>query len=655
MENIELFLEAFDTKKDDLYPTINMKPGSKMPQIFLIKNGEDNNLIVRLMALSNDGDKLKVLTPSDKNVIVELMSINDRGRHVVLQGGLGANPFKTIVTIFDKVFDSLNLQIVDSIMFRFQTKKLKGQSKSIIRILERLALVRGKGKFVPLKELSNFTNKYTYVALHKKKLDISDIPGGQNVSDDYEKSGEKYIDKSGKEVSKFEVVADAISKTLNKIPEKEAINKTRLSRREIMNAQYSTLNVDLKDEKLEQYNEIINKNVIYKIDENTVSSEIQEEINKIISGKNYTQKYVDMVISGEYPKDQDHLKYVVRNIRENFKYENKYYIEDKDLHEHFRISAKMLDGLNTTNSYQKMLDFAAYVQKMDDLNEIQKGKIVRDTYSFLMTDFIKDVVKTFEDTTPKTVHKVQHGTLALSDYTGSFYDEINGYLLGREEPAPTILNRISQIDEVFKEAGVKLDKGTIVYRGQNLQKQIAKQTIEQKIFLFKNYVSASLLPSIFTGQGFADSKEALVSTDEIDANDVEKGVDRVDKSTNRNMDVGFVIKGADKIKVVIPGEISGIGTEYEVILPRGLALKFDKFKFSELDKSRMVVVSSIVDPDLLDESETIYDGDVLFESSEIVEIDKNKLSFSYFSINESEKENDDGLQLLANIFVNNSK
>ncbi|WP_272725840.1 hypothetical protein, partial [Escherichia coli] len=55
------------------------------------------------------------------------------------------------------------------------------------------------------------------------------------------------------------------------------------------------------------------------------------------------------------------------------------------------------------------------------------------------------------------------------------------------------------LDNAFSNYGVKLDPGTILYRGMDFRSQMWETARKQKAFYFKNYVSTSLAPNIFGG------------------------------------------------------------------------------------------------------------------------------------------------------------
>ena len=128
-------------------------------------------------------------------------------------------------------------------------------------------------------------------------------------------------------------------------------------------------------------------------------------------------------------------------------------------------------------------------------------------------------------------------------------------------------------------------------------------------------------PIIFTG-GFADvSAEMVNTTADTDTSEIEV-MQATESSTDAS--IGFVMSGAHKIKVLIPGKETAYPQECEVMLPRGTTLRFDRVKTVEASGSYLVF-ASVVEPSKLDESEVVYDGDVLLETGESVPVNRFSL------------------------------
>lgn len=628
--DLEQLNEVFDGSVEN-YEVVDLMPKAKTPQMFLLKGEGIDNLVVRLMA-QKEGDTLRNLTPSDKNVIVFIMTLNDKGNLGELKGGLGGNPIRAVVSIFDTVYKAINIPVVQSIMFRFPAKKMAGQERAVRRILERLLVVRGKNRFVSLPEMANYSAKYSYVVAHKKNLDISDLPGAKNISERFTKVdtavGEAFIDtKSGKQVTKGEVVADAMFTSTNKVDTKQVIAKSKISRREVMNAQYgTTLAYSSGSPGAMTYAQVTTElpNV-----EATKDTHVNPSVNAI----NYRLKtefqnnYAEFASNAEEIKD--HL--------------------DPDLVEMPSWQKQLMSRLYkpTEGTHQEKVHHGAIIAyRINDIlmqtrveNILETAESVIDIIrtSGIDSDDVKELSTTFMREYEKSINNIMSPILAgysseglskeqreaINAYTGSGFKTINKYLIGDLKADTKTVSQIEQLDSAFSSHGTKLEEGVKLYRGQSLKGPDLKGAITRKLYYFKNFVSTSLSPIIFAG-GFANVKDEMIAP----TTDTAFGTSDEAMSTVANdvwdVSIGFIISGADKVKVIVPGVESGYPQECEVILPRGTTIRFDRIK-NNSDSNSFMVYATVVEPSKLDESETIYDGDVLLETGQSVPVNKFSL------------------------------
>lgn len=659
MENLEQYLmsEAFDTIEG--YGVINMKPNSPSPQIFLIKNDNDEPLIVRMMALSTGGDKLRVLKPTDDNVIVELMSINERGRHIVLQGGIGKNPMKTIVTVFDTVYNNLNHNVVKSIMFRFQTKKMKGQARSIVRILDRLTQIRAKGKYAPLEEMQNFTNKFSYVVMHKKRIDINELPGAKNISKDLKKVstsvGDVYVDeKTGNRVSKSEAVAEAIAKTVSEITPQEFIQKTKLSRQDIMRSQYGGNPHLTQKDKIEKWEYLNSKPPIKSPvgDEDEQAIEFVQQVNTGFKEYDFAKNLNSTLethvgTTYNYSNIIENLP-IARLLHENIN-------DEKIVISILKNINDILNDVNIDNMQDKIFQLASLANNYGLENATLVNRII-----------VEQVCTSFKNHMGWWYGKIKFKTnipidikRSIAVYCGSGYSNINEYLIGTGPGTPTLLDTIESLDECFDDYYTKLPKGVKLYRGMSLEAKTIKQTLESKVFYFRNYVSTSLAPVIFIGN-FADVSKPISSETKIniDANTSDEIINIVSGGNeNAGISIGVVISGAEKLNVIVPFSETKFEDECEVILPRGTAIRFDKMVSSGTHDRRIFSEASVIDPSTLTESEVLYDGDLFVETGEIKPLDKNRKFIlseitSELEIAENAMKKAKQMEVLADAFAN---
>lgn len=628
--DLEQLNEVFDGSVEN-YEVVDLMPKAKTPQMFLLKGEGIDNLVVRLMA-QKEGDTLRNLTPSDKNVIVFIMTLNDKGNLGELKGGLGGNPIRAVVSIFDTVYKAINTPVVQSIMFRFPAKKMAGQERAVRRILERLLVVRGKNRFVSLPEMANYSAKYSYVVAHKKNLDISDLPGAKNISERFTKVdtavGEAFIDtKSGKQVTKGEVVADAMFTSTNKVDTKQVIAKSKISRREVMNAQYgTTLAYSSGSPGAMTYAQVTTELPNIEATKDT-------HVNPTVNAINYRLKtefrnnYAEFASNAEEIKD--HL--------------------DPDLVEMPSWQKQLMSRLYkpTEGTHQEKVHHGANIAyrindilmqtRVENILETAESVIGIIRTSGIDSDDVKELSTTFMREYEKSINNIMSPILAgysseglskeqreaINAYTGSGFKTINKYLIGDLKADTKTVSQIEQLDSAFSSHGTKLEEGVKLYRGQSLKGPDLKGAITRKLYYFKNFVSTSLSPIIFAGN-FANIKDEMIApTTDTAFSTSDEAMSTVVNDV-WNVSIGFIISGADKVKVIVPGVESGYPQECEVILPRGTTIRFDRIK-NNSDSNSFMVYATVVEPSKLDESETIYDGNVLLETGQSVPVNKFSL------------------------------
>jgi hypothetical protein len=153
---MELLNEVFDEENSKIYHVENVKPKLKVPQVFLIKVPGNNNLMIRLVQGSGQGDAVKNIKMGDKFIQVYVFSVSEKGNIGALKGGLGQDPIGAINTIFETVNKVVKQIKADAVMFRFNPKKMQGQDKAIQRILARLITTRTGGRFNLMKDMAYY-------------------------------------------------------------------------------------------------------------------------------------------------------------------------------------------------------------------------------------------------------------------------------------------------------------------------------------------------------------------------------------------------------------------------------------------------------------------------------------------------------------------
>ncbi|QHJ75743.1 RNA polymerase ADP-ribosylase [Acinetobacter phage vB_AbaM_PhT2] len=651
--------EAFES--EDTYDVIDLMPKAKTPQMFLLKGEGISNLVVRLMGQKENGDTLRNLLPTDKNVVAFIMTLNDKGNLSELKGGLGANPLKSLVSIFDAVYHAINVPMVQTVMFRFPAKKMAGQEKSVRRIMERLIQIRGKSKFSVLSELASYSAKYSYVVAYKKNIELTDIPGGKIDQERFKrvdtKVGEVYVDnETGKETSKAEAVAQAISTAVSKITTQSVITKSKISRREAMAAMYSSTEFSsYKVKGIEKYD---STHSVYAA--SGKKTKIQSNINKIDLKdigdvlKGYEHRIWDESIKGRINITPIHDA-ILPYIRDTFGHTS-------NSTEGKAMTSNIIRGIGSIIADANPKDLQSMIVKISEFisttsfGELDKSKRINFTRSVifaLLNGPIGGRIRiAYEDDSAAYDIARQYTDeqlYAIREYTGSEFSDINDYLLGKHDPYPGIENIIDDLDAAFKN-GTTLERGTILYRGQSVKFGQMKSIMDTKMLYFKNFVSTSLYPVIYGGFGNATVSIDPGAQDEtnLTGSDLAKSSayhsaykELIQANTIEDIDApltaALIIKGADKINVIVPGEHSFYPDECEVILPRGTILKVNKVvgevNDNETTYGAVLMETTVVGPEQIDENEDVYDGDLFLTEGKLEKISP---SFANFYTNDVE-------------------
>ncbi|EQA7786664.1 ADP-ribosyltransferase [Acinetobacter baumannii] len=648
--------EAFESN-DKEYDAVDLWPATKTPQCFLIRGPGIKNVVVRLGALV-DGTKVRNLQPNDKDVAIFVMSMSEKGNLTELKGGLGSNPLKALVAIFDTVIGALSLTKVETILFRFPLKSLGGQGNGVKRIIDRLIMSRARGRFVTFDELVPYSKKFAFIMAHKKSIDISDLPGAEIDSDQFKKVdtkvGEVYIDNdTGKEVSKSFAVADSIGKKLDKITTASVISKTKISRRAIMSALYSPVLFDTKrkPEYEEMFQNYSNSNSVHAAGDK--KSTVQKVVSSVdLKTLGATLSEVKIKKRGDVDQNTFRLYDALEfHLSSNFGIKSTSSEGKTIINTVINDIGKMVERANPKDMQSTLVDIAEYIGGSTIFGDIDKDERVHVLRSVMQAilkgpigQSIIEAYKSPEGVKEAHYQYTEDQIKAIEAYTGSSYANINDYLIGNSASIDSNSRKtIDNLDDAFAN-GSTLDRGTVLYRGQKVKIGQLMPMIDNKILYFKNFVSTSLFPLIFGGFANASANIDLGAQDQTDftSADLIKSTSIADYNRSDTQDpsyadvitvsVAMVIKGANKIKVIVPGGTSSYPDECEVILPRGTAMKIVKVTGETQDgdsKESMLMETDIISADQLDESSDVYDGDLFLSEGKLEKIKSFNLSNLY--------------------------
>lgn len=659
--------EVFDSEIAQ-YQAINVNQKAKVPQLWNIKVPGNDNLLVRMVSYLSKGDAVKQVKMGDKFVQVFLMSLSKNGNAAELRDGLGADPIGALNTIFDTVYEQVKKLKIDAVLFRFPAKKMKGQEKSLQRIIKRLAMQRTGGKFVVLEDLYQFTGKHAYVLIYRKNKPLEDISGIPDIDSSLytkveSKVGDVYInDKTGKQVSKMEAIAGSIAAQENERNERSLISKTKVSRRELMTALYSISKPDDLDDYSPEAKEAFVKfqgNPPIHSSVDAPFSRIQTRVNE--KTKETFSNIADMLpmsddeqTESKYHTELDNIRTaVVLAIHNKDKYLSPNEIDIKIKPYMLKLSEILKSDKEIIFKFKDITEYTLkylpsdieYSEKLSSISKIIQA--ISSSY----TDVVSSSYRNLEESIDYTAEEKD----AITNYTSQNYEDINSFLLGNDEATKKTINTyIPNLDKAFSK-GVKLDRSTILYRAQRHEYKDLDKSVQNKILYFPNFVSTSLAP-IFFNKGFSNSASSYIGQPqdwETQARET-LGDKVVDSNAERSSDyiarLGIMISGVHKVKVIVPGDLSRFSHESEVILPRGSALKIRSIHGSgELSKSFLIDTVYMPPEDLVKCTE-VFDGDKFLNEGVLEKINFRNFVKEQEIIKENQTlESSEAMSILADI------
>lgn len=674
--------EVFES--EGTMPVVNLNPKLKVPQIWKIGD-VDSQLVARMVSYVSEGDAIKQVKLGDKYAHVILMSLSAKGTPAELKGGLGPEPINAVNTIFDTVYAQVKKLRMDAIMFRFPTKKMKGQGPIVQRVLSRLVMQKTGGRFKVVPSMFQFTGKHTYVLVVRKNARIDDIAGMPGINPDLytrvdSEVGEVYVSKKeGVQVTKETAIAGSIAAVEEKRNDRAVVTRTKISRRQVAASQSLTSEIIHDPEKFEEY-----EASAAEFSKPATAPEIPEaqQIKDSISSKAARLHSASLAATGA----STYLSSLVKvKLSQRDKFEERF---TKDLQ--FRIGNAPLTSVESMQAYvQTLLDtleerkheamehimtrVPQYLEQKDkeemayNLWNIERTKMIKAA----LQGYAKNVSSSIETIT-RTRTPLQYTNAekrGIKEYVGSGYSDINNMLLGRYDAAnydtlteKEVTTAIKNLDDAFKR-GDRLPEGLTLWRSQTVRKPIFEALVKNRVFYFRNFVSTSLAPIIFGGwkgnQAVAmasDNTRAVLTVDKSDETAIvpdqeirmvqEYGEERI------RVSLGWAIEGAHKVNVVYPGDLSNMAGEMEVILPRGTMLQINKITDASYNdgmvySNQKFIQAEVMTADALNESMVVYDGDALLETGGLVAMDMDEVEPVAVDFSKFVKSTAVGLGLLA--------
>lgn len=635
---MELITELFD--EDTTLPITNLNPKKKIPQIFSVHVDDAiEQPGFRLCTYTSGGDTNRDLKMGDKMMHIVPFTLTAKGSIAKLKG-LGPSPINYINSVFTIAMQTMRQYKIDACMLRILKSKTAGQARQIQLIADRLIRSRSGGRYVLLKELWDYDKKYAYILIHRKNVSLEDIPGVPEISTELftkveSKVGDVYINKdTGAQVTKNEAIAASIAQENDKRSDQAVIVKVKISRRAIAQSQslessrFETPMFQKFEASAAELNKPADAPLISDANELTVISTsgfaLENALNSVTVGMAFREASI-------IPEDKE------SDVNAE--------IKNKALE---RLRKESITSIKTLETIASIVDdtlekykgawLERNINKHSHLNQDAANELVQNSWNAIKTKIIRRELRGYALTVGWSLHSIVENKdsskytpaqkRGIREYVGSGYVDMNNALLGLYNPdertsiltAPEIEQAIDNLDSAFKN-GDRLPKGITLYRSQRMLPSIYEALVKNRVFYFRNFVSTSLYPNIF-GTWMTDSAVGVLPDEKRLNISIDKNDEGLVNSSDNLVGIGWVITGADKVNVVLPGGSLAPSNEMEVILPRGLMVKVNKITDASYNDGTAKTNNKLIQAEVMTTEEltesVIYDGDRLMETGEVV-------------------------------------
>ncbi|VEV89501.1 Alt-like RNA polymerase ADP-ribosyltransferase [Yersinia phage fPS-65] len=635
---MELITELFD--EDTTLPITNLNPKKKIPQIFSVHVDDAiEQPGFRLCTYTSGGDTNRDLKMGDKMMHIVPFTLTAKGSIAKLKG-LGPSPINYINSVFTVAMQTMRQYKIDACMLRILKSKTAGQARQIQVIADRLIRSRSGGRYVLLKELWDYDKKYAYILIHRKNVSLEDIPGVPEISTELftkveSKVGDVYINKdTGAQVTKNEAIAASIAQENDKRSDQAVIVKVKISRRAIAQSQslessrFETPMFQKFEASAAELNKPADAPLISDANELTVISTsgfaLENALSSVTAGMAFREASI-------IPEDKE------SDVNAE--------IKNKALE---RLRKESITSIKTLETIASIVDdtlekykgawLERNINKHSHLNQDAANELVQNSWNAIKTKIIRRELRGYALTAGWSLHPIVENKdsskytpaqkRGIREYVSSGYVDINNALLGLYNPdertsiltASDIEKAIDNLDSAFKN-GERLPKGITLYRSQRMLPSIYEALVKNRVFYFRNFVSTSLYPNIF-GTWMTDSAVGVLPDEKRLNISIDKNDEGLVNSSDNLVGIGWVITGADKVNVVLPGGSLAPSNEMEVILPRGLMVKVNKITDASYSDGTVKTNNKLIQAEVMTTEEltesVIYDGDRLMETGEVV-------------------------------------
>lgn len=667
---MELITELFD--EDTTLPITNLNPKKKIPQIFSVHVDDAiEQPGFRLCTYTSGGDTNRDLKMGDKMMHIVPFTLTAKGSIAKLKG-LGPSPINYINSVFTVAMQTMRQYKIDACMLRILKSKTAGQARQIQLIADRLIRSRSGGRYVLLKELWDYDKKYAYILIHRKNVSLEDIPGVPEISTELftkveSKVGDVYINKdTGAQVTKNEAIAASIAQENDKRSDQAVIVKVKISRRAIAQSQslessrFETPMFQKFEASAAELNKPADAPLISDANELTVISTsgfaLENALNSVTAGMAFREASI-------IPEDKE------SDVNAE--------IKNKALE---KLRKESITSIKTLETIASIVDdtlekykgawFERNINRHSHLNQDAANELVQNSWNAIKTKIIRRELRGYALTAGWSLHPIVENKdsskytpaqkRGIREYVGSGYVDMNNALLGLYNPdertsiltAPEIEQAIDNLDSAFKN-GERLPKGITLYRSQRMLPSIYEALVKNRVFYFRNFVSTSLYPNIF-GTWMTDSAVGVLPDEKRLSISVDKNDEGLVNSSDNLVGIGWVITGADKVNVVLPGGSLAPSNEMEVILPRGLMVKVNKITDASYNDGTVRTNNKLIQAEVMTTEEltesVIYDGDRLMETGELVTMTgdiEDRVDFASFVSSNVKQKAESSLGIIA--------
>ncbi len=667
---MELITELFD--EDTTLPITNLNPKKKIPQIFSVHVDDAiEQPGFRLCTYTSGGDTNRDLKMGDKMMHIVPFTLTAKGSIAKLKG-LGPSPINYINSVFTVAMQTMRQYKIDACMLRILKSKTAGQARQIQVIADRLIRSRSGGRYVLLKELWDYDKKYAYILIHRKNVSLEDIPGVPEISTELftkveSKVGDVYINKdTGAQVTKNEAIAASIAQENDKRSDQAVIVKVKISRRAIAQSQslessrFETPMFQKFEASAAELNKPADAPLISDANELTVISTsgfaLENALNSVTAGMAFREASI-------IPEDKE------SDVNAE--------IKNKALE---KLRKESITSIKTLETIASIVDdtlekykgawFERNINRHSHLNQDAANELVQNSWNAIKTKIIRRELRGYALTAGWSLHPIVENKdsskytpaqkRGIREYVGSGYVDMNNALLGLYNPdertsiltAPEIEQAIDNLDSAFKN-GERLPKGITLYRSQRMLPSIYEALVKNRVFYFRNFVSTSLYPNIF-GTWMTDSAVGVLPDEKRLSISVDKNDEGLVNSSDNLVGIGWVITGADKVNVVLPGGSLAPSNEMEVILPRGLMVKVNKITDASYNDGTVRTNNKLIQAEVMTTEEltesVIYDGDRLMETGELVTMTgdiEDRVDFASFVSSNVKQKAESSLGIIA--------